>query len=72
MIFFQVSLNFNPAKEILKMRCQIYILMKKVIIFKRIRVTMKTVAPPTSAILQPFQFEPEQKKKKCGNKSLVN
>ena len=32
MIFFQVSLNFNPAKEILKMRCQIYILMKKVII----------------------------------------
>ena len=29
MIVFQVSLKFDPAKEILKMRCQIYILMKK-------------------------------------------
>ena len=68
---FSSFVKFDPVKEILKIRCQIYILMKKVIIFKRIRVTMKTVAPPTSAILQPFQFEPEQKKK-CGNKSLVN
>ena len=46
MIFFQVSLNFNPAKEILKMRCQIYILMKKVIILRKIQATMKTFAPP--------------------------
>ena len=33
MIVFQVALNFDPVKETLKIRCQIYILMMKVIIF---------------------------------------
>ena len=33
-------------KEILKIRCQIYFLMKKVIILKKIHVTMKSFAPP--------------------------
>ena len=42
MIVFQVSLNFDPVKEILKIRCHIYILMKKVIILREIHVTMKS------------------------------
>ena len=42
-----------------------FYLMKKVIISKKIQVTMKTVR---STIFQPFQFEPEQKKT-CGNES---
>ena len=47
MIVFQVSLNFDPVKEILKIiLCQIYILMKKVIILRKIHVTMKSFAPP--------------------------
>ena len=46
MIVFQVSLSFDPAKEILILRCQIYILMKKVIILRKIQVRMKT--PPFS------------------------
>ena len=29
--FFRFSLNFDPVKEIMKIRCQIYILLKKVI-----------------------------------------
>ena len=39
--------------------------MKKVIILKKIQVTMKTFIPP---IFQSFQFEPEQKKS-CDNES---
>ena len=46
MIVFQVSLNFHPVKEILKIRCQVYILMKRVIILKKIQAAMKTFAPP--------------------------
>ena len=42
MIVFQV-LNFDPAKEILKIRCQ---LMKKVIILWKTHVKMKPFAPP--------------------------
>ena len=34
-------------KEILKIRCQISILMKKVIILKKIQATMKTFTPPS-------------------------
>ena len=59
MIVFQVSLNFDPAKEILKIRCQLYILMKKVNIWRKLQATMKTFH---YTILQPFQFESEQKK----------
>ena len=40
----------------MKIRCQIYILMEKVIVLRKIRATMRT-------ILQPFQFEREQKKR---------
>ena len=45
MIVFQVSLNFDPTKEILLIRRQIYILMKKVILGK-IQGIMKTFTPP--------------------------
>ena len=46
MIIFLISLNFGSVKEILKMQCQIYILMEKLIIQRKIQVTMKTFAPP--------------------------
>ena len=45
MIVFQ-ELNFDPEKEILKIQCHIYILMKKVIILRKIHVKMKSFAPP--------------------------
>ena len=45
MIVFQEP-NFDPVKEILKIRCHIYILMKKVIILRKIHVKMKSFAPP--------------------------
>ena len=34
---FQVSLGFDPVKEVLKIQCQIYILMKKVIILRKMQ-----------------------------------
>ena len=34
--FFMFSLNFDPVKEILKIRCHIYIFVKKVIILRKI------------------------------------
>ena len=40
MIVFQ-EINFDPVNEILKIRCHIYILMKKVIIVMKIHVKMK-------------------------------
>ena len=43
MIVFQ-ELNFDPEKEILKIQCHIYILMKKVIILRKIHVKMKSFA----------------------------
>ena len=46
MIVFQVSVNLNLVKEILKTRCQVYILMKKVIILGKIPVIIKSFAPP--------------------------
>ena len=45
MIDFQES-NFDLVKEILKIRCHIYILMKKAIILRKIHVKMKSFAPP--------------------------
>ena len=39
-------IKLDLAKEILKIRYQIYILMKKVIILRKIQVTMKPFAPP--------------------------
>ena len=37
-------LNFDPVKEILKIRYKIDILMKNVIILRKIRVKMKSIA----------------------------
>ena len=37
MIALTFSLNFDPVKGLLKMRCHIYILMKKVIILRKIQ-----------------------------------
>ena len=42
---FSVS-NFDPVKEVLKIRCHVYILMKIVIILRNIDVKMKSFAPP--------------------------
>ena len=50
MIVFQVSLNFNPVKEMLKIPFQIYILMKKVIFLRTIQGTIKTFTLSYSAI----------------------
>ena len=46
MIVFQISLNFDPAKEKIQIRCRIYILMKKVVIPRKIQGTMKTFTLP--------------------------
>ena len=46
LIVFRVLLNFDPVKEILKIRFQIYILMKKVIILRKIQAKRKTFTPP--------------------------
>ena len=46
MIVYQVSLNFDPVKEILRIRCQVYVLVKKVIILRKIHVAIKSFTPP--------------------------
>ena len=43
---FQVSLNIDPVKEILKVRCQIYSSTMKLNTMRKIKVTMKTFPPP--------------------------
>ena len=40
------ELNFDPMKEILKIWCHNYILIKKVIILRKICVKIKSFAPP--------------------------
>ena len=60
MIAFQVSLNFDPAKEILKIRRQIYILMKKVIILRKIKAITKTFA---SAFFNHFSLSLNRKRR---------
>ena len=65
MIVFQVSLIFAPAKETLKIQCQMYILMKKVIILRKIQATMKTFAP---SFFNYFSLG-LKRKKACGNES---
>ena len=44
MIVFQV-LNFDQVKEILKIRCHIYIFMKKVVMLREMLVKIKSFAP---------------------------
>ena len=46
MIVFQVSNKFDPEKEMLKIGCQIYILMKKVIILRKKQAKMTTFIQP--------------------------
>ena len=43
---FSGIINFDPVKEILKIRCHIYNLMKEVIILGKIHVKMKSFALP--------------------------
>ena len=50
MIVFRLSLNFDTVKEILKIQWNIYILMKKVIILRKILVKMKSFALLSSTI----------------------
>ena len=64
MILFQVSLNIDPVKEILKMQCQIYVLMKKPIILRKIHVTMKSFTLPFFN-----HFSLSLNRKTCGNES---
>ena len=64
MIVFQVSLIFDPVKEILRIRCQIYFLIKWLFWGKYI-CDSKVFR---SITFQPFQYEPEQKKA-CDNES---
>ena len=40
------ELNFDPVKEMLKVGCHIYILMKEVIILREIQVKMKSFTSP--------------------------
>ena len=46
MIVFQISLNFDPAKEILHIRYQIYISMKKAITLRKIQLTFNIFTSP--------------------------
>ena len=59
------SLNFDPVKEILKIQCEIYILMKKVVILRKIKVTMKSFAPSFSNRISLSL----NRNKMCGNES---
>ena len=64
MIVFQVSLKVDAMKEILKIRSQIYILMKKVIILRKIHLAMITFGPEFFN-----HFSLSLNKKTCGNDS---
>ena len=64
MIVFQVSLNFNPVKEILNIRCQVYINEESGYSEENTSDNEDFCA----TIFQPFQFESEEKKT-CGNES---
>ena len=65
MTVFQVSLNLDPGKKILKIRNQIYILMNIAIILRRRQVTVKIFAPP---FFKHFSLH-LNRKKTCGNGS---
>ena len=56
MIVFQVSLNFDPVKKILKMRYHFHILMKKVVILRRKLVKMKSFAQPLTTIERNYTY----------------
>ena len=67
MIAFKVSLNFDLAKEILKIQCHIYILIKKVIIPWKIQAAMKAFTPP---FFNCFNFSLNRKKRVMMRKKL--
>ena len=64
MIVFQVLLNFDPVNEVLKIRSPIYINGES----GYSEENTSDNEGFRSTIFQPFQFEPEQKKR-CGNES---
>ena len=66
MMVLQVSLNFDPVKEKLKVR-HIYVLMKKSITLGKIDVTFKSFVPP---FFNHFSLS-LNKRKKCSNKSYA-
>ena len=59
MIVSEFSLNFDLVKEILKIQCQSYILMKKVIFSEEDTCANEVFH---STVRQPFQVESEKKK----------
>ena len=67
MIAFKLSLNFDLAKEMLKIQCQIYILIKKVIIPWKIQAEMKAFTPP---FFNYFSFSLNRKKRVMMRKKL--
>ena len=56
MIVLQVSLNFDPVNEILKIQCHFYISMKHVIILRKIHVTMNSFIPPFSTVEENWRY----------------
>ena len=60
MIVFQVSPNFDPAKKVPKIWCQIYIFMNKVIILRKIQARMKTF---NSAFMNHFSLSLNREKR---------
>ena len=67
MIAFKLSLNFDLAEEMLKIQCQIYILIKKVIIPWKIQAEMKAFTPP---FFNCFSFSLNRKKRVMMRKKL--
>ena len=64
-ICISVPLNRNPVKEILKIRCHVHILMKKVIIMGKMHVIINSFAPP---FISHFSLN-LNRKKSCGNET---
>ena len=71
MIDFQFSSYVDPVKEIPEIPCQIYILIKKVMIRDDYEENTSDNEVIRSTILKPFQLESEQKIT-CGNESHQN
>ena len=65
-VFFQVLLNFDPVKQILEIRCQIYNLMNKESDYSDENTSDNENL--CSTILQTIQFDHERKET-CGNES---
>ena len=66
---FQVPLNFDTEKEILKIQCQIPVLMKKTIILRNIQAAMRTFIPPEQKKMCGKSHEKETTDVVCGYSS---